>query len=362
MDILAKAALSQVTDITQDYFNLNNGLRKWRTARARAAVTNYKAQIHVVGDSISEGAYSSAVATDWITLGYVGLVRTTLSAKYGDCGSGIIPVTFPNGNPYIVATGFILAAGNSSGLGFGNWYYTSPTAGNTLTYTFSGTGVEIYYVQGSGVGSFTYAIDGGGAVAVTARTVPTNYGKVLIITGLADGSHTIVITQADNGYSVDILGMCPIKGIKGIQVNLVGKYGIVSDAPARDYALIATFDTKPPDLTIIALTANDFASQIDPNIYITNMQKIITKAKNSGDVLITTIGVRADAGVIPQTAYFIVCKNLAKINNCAYLDINSRWGGYAGGVASGFYYDTVHPNNIGHRDIATAILKIIDEY
>lgn len=337
-------------------------LRKWRAKRAKALASNYKAQINIAGDSISEGAYSGSGSSDWITKGYVGRIRSALASKYGDCGTGIIPAAFPNGSPYLVSSGFSLVPGGTPGCGFGNYYYQSNVLGSTLTYTFNGTGVEIYYVQGTAVGNFNYSVDGGSAVGVTARVNPTNYAQKVQITGLTDGTHTIVITQNFSGSNVQITGACPIKGSNGIQVNLVGKYGTTVDAMSRDNCLSAEFGLIPPDLTIIALTANDFGNQTDLPTYQANLQKIIGKAKLSGDVLITTIGVRNEVKTISQTEYINICKSLAQSNNCAYIDIYSRWNGASGAVESGYFYDTVHPNDIGHQDIATAILKVIDEY
>lgn len=125
-------------------------------------------------------------------------------------------------------------------------------------------------------------------------------------------------------------------------------------------------DFWTPSLTVIALTANDYGGQTSLTSYKTNLQTLITRALVYGDVLLTSIGVHYDenTSAIKQQSYVDIVKQLAITNNCAYLDIHDRWNGgvYAQNILGFLANGDVHPTASGHQDIATAILRVIDEY
>ena len=112
----------------------------------------------------------------------------------------------------------------------------------------------------------------------------------------------------------------------GSRTNMMGKASALSSNMSSDSALMAEIDVYKPVLTIISLTANDFNKQVDLITYEANLQKIISKAKIYGDVLLTTIGLRILTASTPQQNYFDVVKDLAKKNNVAFLDVAGRWG------------------------------------
>lgn len=362
MDILTLGISKNYTDKkTQEYENITNGLRYWRSKLADAANGLGIAKINVICDSIGEGYGSDATPANWINTSYVGMVRNKLASKYGDVGRGIIPSYFPKDAEFMVKSGFA----KTSGFGFANFGVQTNVIGSTLTFSFNGTGLNIFYVDGSGAGDFTYQIDGGSTVNVNTVD-PLTWAKKLTITGLSDGEHTCIITQNQSGTTTYILGFAEIKGTYGVQVNMVGKESANSNdtSLSSDRALLAEFSLIVPDLTIIECIANDYGAQTDLETYRANIQKIITNAKaGGGDVLITSVGMENIAKTIAQTSYLQVLKELASTNNLAFLDLFSRWGDAATAETLGLINsDHIHLGIKGSRDVATAILKVIDEY
>jgi len=218
--------------------------------------------------------------------------------------------------------------------------------------------------MGSTEGTFTATVDAGEPVALDNEDVTTHV-KYWDITGLDAGDHTAVITNTEEGRRMYIYGVTPLKGTAGLRVNMMGR----ASARATDClietsgisALDLMFDSSfAPELTIIAFGANEVLDQTPLSEFKQSLQTIITAAKSTGDVLLTSIGVRSGSFAIPQPDYVNVIKNLSFENSCAFLDIYSRWGGSAGAIASGYMVDTVHPNDAGHYDIASAILSALE--
>jgi hypothetical protein len=314
-----------------------------------------------MGDSISEGGISDADPRNYIDKGYVGIIRNKLATKYGDVGKGMIPIYYPNGNPYWVTSGSWSIAAAVSGCT--SRLLKTSSNGASVTINFNGTGIDVILVKGAILGQFNYTVDGGASTLFDCYQSGANYGAKLSITGLSSGDHTLVITKNNDGKEIWMIGHCEIKGTKGARVNLVGRWGTVVADSTPDGCLISEVDIWTPALTIIAFTANDYGNQTALATYQANLQTLIDRAKLYGDVLLTTIGLHSDTvGSIPQQSYFDTVKSLAIKNNCAYVDISGRWGGNTNVGTTGLLSDTVHPNAYGHQDIASAILKIIDEY
>lgn len=342
-------------------YNAAIGLRRWRRSLAKVKTqTNQIANINVIGDSITEGGYSDPTTPqNYLTKGYVGLIRSALSTKYGNVGNGAIPCYYPNANPFwSISNGFTIASTTN---GFASRMCSSSTTG-TAAIPFNGTGINLFLATGSSLGQFNYNIDGGANTLYDCNQA-FDLAHVLSITGLSDANHTLNITKVSDGKQLWLYGHQEIKGTNGVRVNMIGRWGITASSIVPTDCLKLEVDYWNPDLTIISLTANDYGGQTDLATYESQLQTIISRALQFGDVLLTTVGAHSDVvGPIKQQVYFDVVKKLAIQNNCALVDISYRWGGGANANSLGMLYDVVHPNNYGHQDIASAILRVIDEY
>jgi len=360
MDLMAIGIANQNSRKQGFSYNTDIGLRNWRAALANLSsggLVNY--DVIVQGDSISEGEGFTPVS-DWLTKSFVGVLRTKMQTLFGDTGTGFIPVNFPNNQPtlYWTLTG-AWNTGNAQGFGLNTAGLSSNVVGETASITFNGTGVGILVTGGSWGGQFTAKIDAGAPTTFNSVTGGSNLGTLWNITGLTTGVHTLLITVVSGTIALN--GILPTTATNGVRVNMMGKYGLSVGQVLHGNSLnnIIAMNSK---LTIIALTANDYGNQIPLDSYASYLQAGITQALSTGDCLLTSVGVHSDDTVlaIKQASYVSVMKQLALSNNCAYLDIASRWG--SGTIAKntlGFLYDNVHPTKAGHQDIANAIYNVL---
>jgi lysophospholipase L1-like esterase len=344
---LASSLAQSITDV--QLLNFDSALRKYRSAIAKVeSGTNQLFNVNFVGDSITEGVGIDS-ANDYYSKGYVGRIREKFKTKFGDVGLGMIPV-------YTSAWTFN-----------GDWITTVYGIGTNAKYTkalnataqisFSGTGISFVLMKGGATGSISVTIDG--SPATINYSVATGQYTIVSITGLTDGVHTAVLT---NLAAVDVYlsGAFEIKGTKGIRVNMCGKSGAISNSySGYEFSMQSTIDVFAPSLTVIALITNDIGFGTTVDDYKANIQKLITRAKTFGDVLLLANTVRTDRTDVVQKPFVDVLRTLAVSNNCAFVNIYNRWG--IQGNTLGFMADTLHPSEAGHQDMANALLKVLLE-
>ena len=164
-----------------------------------------------------------------------------------------------------------------------------------------------------------------------------------------------LVTSLDTS-AVMLVGAYGTKGTKGIRVNNMGRSGAFSfDAQQSAKVMDAEFTILKPTLTIIELGLNDAQTPVPIATYKTQMQNLITNALAQGDCLLLAPTMYSN-----DYPYRDVQRQLAIENNCAFIDIGSRWGGSMPTLFKAS--DGFHPNEIGDFDMASAILRVIDEY
>ncbi len=99
----------------------------------------------------------------------------------------------------------------------GGQYLINTAADQTLSLTFSGTRVEVVYVNGPSFGDFIVQIDDVQYPAVSTGLVEYAFGSRFAIEGLAEGAHTLVLLSS---------------GVVGIDAFLVQTLGIPVEDPA----------------------------------------------------------------------------------------------------------------------------------
>lgn len=350
---------------TPNHFYIPPGsFSNFKTAREailQGSSTTYN--INFLGDSITEGV--GATNYDSYTnanKSYVSQVREKINLKYGNTGFGFIPVGYPY-NKTLKWT-FGGEGWTDSTYGANAYSKKSSTNGDTATLTFTGTGIGLLFMNANTMGKFTYSIDGSDPVEIDTYSAVTSYSKIYEITGLESGEHTITITNTtpDAKY-LEFQGGYPITTNPGFRVNMVGRASVgMGSIGAFARSLCASIDVFTPVLTVISYSSNDFKSQLALGTYETYLKAIITRAKMYGDVLITTIGLRNESKTIPQESYFNVLRSVAVSENVPLLDIAKKWGNAASAVSNGYITspETTHPNDVGHGDIASAVLDILD--
>ncbi|MFG2042948.1 hypothetical protein [Dactylosporangium sp. NPDC048998] len=106
-------------------------------------------------------------------------------------------------DPSISYTNFTLASNRGLGDYQDDVHYATAN-GATATFTFTGTGIQVYGEQNTDQGNIGVRIDGG--TQTTVSTVPsdgTRHSNVAVysLTGLTSGTHTVVVTKLSGTYS-----------------------------------------------------------------------------------------------------------------------------------------------------------------
>lgn len=340
--------------------NTNKGLKKWKSSIAKLQTgQNTIVNLNVIGTSIASGG----VASNYQKTSWLGLLRDMFANKFGNVGFGAIP-TFYQSSYNVFPWSFTGTWSTQVLFGIMGDCKLSTQQGSTATLTFDGTGIRILAYTGASCGKFLVSIDGNVPTefdTYAATAVPCKHFE---IKGLTEGTHTVVITQNETGKNLILIGAYPLTGTKGIRVNAVCKSGgSTANVTWNENVLKANVDYWEPTLTIIEFMTNDYNAQVSLAAYRSTMQTLITRAKQYGDVLLLPNGIRTENKAIKQTDYINVIRELALTNDVVMLDTFNRWGGnyeYAN-TQLGYLYDTVHPNDVGHRDIYNFLYKYLVE-
>lgn len=357
----------------------------WKAARNAG-----RARISIVGGSSSAGYYSSNIDNK----GWVGVLRDSLQALYGDGGSGfkgcadttnfMTNQTVPAGaqSVYVAAgnTATLTGTWSQSGNDFGPgcMYYFTSTVNDTATFpTVRGTTINIYTVSGAGShGNWTYSIDGAAPVTVNDSGSGGTTIQKTAVSGLAAGNHSVVLTFIGGGT---FLAVCGVAGenVGGVVVEKFARYGAAS-------LYVSNVDTVnnvpwnggvnyPCDLAIYTCAPNDAANNIAGDAYAKNVRKYFEAVRGGGSqtgandlmVVLPHIGTYDGTNFLYQD-YAARLRGICEAYGAALIDFwtlgrnswnywNSLnyWGNASNPVISGS--DNVHPSDAGHAYIASVI-------
>lgn len=320
--------------------------------------TESRLSIAFYGDSITQGAWAGdAELTDWPVKGFVGKFRQAVQRIYGNGGLGFVGLFRKE---WTKAGTWTQVADYGP---FGQaWYATVNTATYTLqTKAGDGDNVDIFYVDTSA--PFTYTIDGGAPVTVTPPGGATNKTIKVNVALPNNAAHSIQVIGPDTG-TLYLVGAAIYNGTGGAVVHNIGKSGaLIGD---MGYS-VATSDTRTqvitdhlkPRLNVVGFLANDYSSQTALETYSTRYGYLLDKVIPLGD---TVMWAPPDNGITPVKTitteqYEAEMKNLAVARGLPWVDIHAAWGDYT--VAGDKMYDTQHPNDKGHSDIAARFLRLV---
>lgn len=217
-------------------------------------------------------------------------------------------------------------------------------------------------------------IDGGATQTVPDTSVPAGTTAATYwhkITGLSSGTHTIrVLGQTVASKFTDVVGWYTRNnpGAAGVAVHRLGADGgFIGPAlpeetgQAGGLSKATVFhDSLAPDLMVIAFGSNEAGTGGAADgwtlaRYEAALRANIEFANSRGcDVLLMSVG-RADPATRGEDegAYFALHEALAaEYSYVAQLDIGRAWGTYAEATAAGLLSDWIHPNIVGHSDMA----------
>ncbi len=248
----------------------------WRSALAQASIRPVK--VCVLSDSIGVGE----IGTNWLTDGWVGLMKASLQATYGDGGSGFISHNYrAAGNPgggQVTTTGAWTDVDNEGGLSKRSLKPTTPGNGATITMPVRGTSIDMWFRTDATFGTFHYQIDGGSFVAVPLN-ITAQVLKVSV--SVSAGNHTVVVraTTGDGRFYG-----CAGRNATGVIVHNISVSGellaqlgdnttgiTVTDPATNTMAYRSMQAASPVDLVILSLGINDVLLDVDDTTFRTNI-------------------------------------------------------------------------------------------
>jgi GDSL-like Lipase/Acylhydrolase family len=361
---------------------------------AKAASATAARWITQIGDSVGQGQ----VATDTLALGYFGVLRGILGGRglplMGDFYSvmdsadymAATGATF-NGTPPFVVT--------STGRTWYSWglgrlpFYSAGNGTVTFTCPYACTELDVVFFDQT-AGTFTYNLDGAGAVTVVPNCTGVHYSRRLQLTGLSNIAHSIVFTSQSTGNV-----MC-VQGVATYPTAAARSAGIGYGRCAYNAAAVADFantGNQPPDmakqwqgfgaattgfgfptqpaLLIIEEGINDLQQLYGLAQFRRGLERLIQAARrgypgcsvillgvSNPDGLSSDVTSGNFSNAVGWGAYLAVMAEVALEYKCAFVNIHERWG--STGVAQGFQAATQpHPTNAGHADIAGLLASIL---
>ena len=341
----------------------------WPWYAALADRDSNPAKLMVVGDSITEARAVTALADRW-----QDRLNKMLRTRFPNVG-----VSTPTGvdrtycPAFYVSTGFTGAqwawTGSPSTASYGlGWRAYTFGTGVTGTFTFTGTAFTLSWTGGPTGGTFSYTVDGGSATNVSTTLGATTQCNLTAVTGLAAGSHTVVV-QWVSGGNVNIEGAYCFNGdeSKGIRVLDAGKSGMTAAYAASTglTALSRSVTVAAPHLVYVNLGVNDYRADTSAATYLSNMSTILAAIRTAAPTagIIASMWyqpVHASTPAVPWTTYVSTAKAAAAgVSNCAFLDWTDLFPAYTDASLSLLNADNIHPTAKGHAFIADHMLALL---
>ena len=332
-------------------------MRPWWEAVAQ--ITSRRANILVVGDSISEGRTVTNIETEcWIRV----LARLLNRQYIGEPGGeGYVPACRSlTPQPWTHTGSPTVNTGSTNYYGLGRRYLTL-TTGQSASRSWYGDRIEILYTRGPSTGTMRIDIDG-----VTTDVATSNASLIVgakwTSAALDRGDHTVTVSWLSGGV-VLLEGGCfsDINYAKGVAVW----DGSHSSYTAGDFtgdinkeAWAGAVASINPDLVILPLGNNDAleaeGGSYSPEIFATRIGAIIDLVKaNSSTVPAFIYPLMQGSPTAYTRAYWdrhmaavkpvVINKGGALVDLRNFISLGPSTG------TTGLYADTIHPNAAGHR-------------
>jgi len=349
------------------------------TSNFRAAVraNSRNVRVAVIGDSTdrgqSTGVGTAQAVNSWPnkTADLIQNQGITAGANsvFSDGGSWGQAQTFANfltGDSRVSGTG-AWALGATKGPG-GNLFTSSATGSMSVVFPAQVDTADIYWRDGATGRNFNWQVDGGATTEIDSTNV-TQLAKNTISLGSA-GSHTITLNWVLG--AVTILGIHAYNSARkeisiwnwgicgGTSANMIDN----TDTAVGRLAVLSNSLIKPDLIFLEGGVINDWRTSVAVATTVSNLQSLITTAKNNSiDVIIRipTFDNGVSGLTAQQNTYVQAMYQLANDNNIGVVDIRNKWLSYNNAVSNGWNIssDTVHPAPAGYVDIANVISNLI---
>lgn len=330
---------------------MDSGITPTKLIRALAKVRAGTADCRILlgGDSTTWGTGANPGITSPAPLIAARLATLTGLPVYSNFICPASPSASVQDSRVTLGSGWALG-GN---YGFGSnasWQASNGAAGNlTVTYNSFADKVRIYYLQNSGLGTFTPTVN------TVAKTAQSAVGAAVIgvyeATFTRSNANTLVLAPSVNTLFIlgiewfDTTQKCVYIAGAGVPSATSGDWA--QSAPWKALPMIAAY---APDHSQINLGINDTAGAVAAAAYQANMAAIATQAAATGSVDLQTF-YSADTTLnrLPlETAYLAALRSLVASGGYGLVDTRAALGEYATANGFGFMADQVHPNALGY--------------
>ncbi|MCQ8546582.1 SGNH/GDSL hydrolase family protein [Klebsiella pneumoniae] len=354
---LVYAALIGLFQPNQKYTDARTAWR-WRTAKTKykLSVTS-KLKVGFTGDSWTE---KKAIPQ---------MMANILYSEYSKAGEGWINFASANGDTlngmsfnisgWTTYDASETTAAPTYGCALdGLCLYATGTAARITLNAVSATGLSIYYKDTTG--TFRYTIDGGTPIVVTGAGTG-NVTKV-DITGLANGTHQLVIDLTGNADTVVIYGVYASISSNGVEIQKFGNANITADGYTKVLGNISYFAQQlNPDIIFMIIGTNDYRlGRTLSNFYtaLTSwVQTYKTALPDTCLVLIAPPQCNA-SGSYPLSSYRDVIRQVANENHVEFFSLYDDFpAAYATANTYGLWNDALHLNNNGADFLSRQLYK-----
>lgn len=334
-------------------------LKRWKAARNGVLLGTRRARIITVGDSTTAGvgavdilgrrqtAYPGALSRKLTDLGVPSTYQSFMGSQNTATAS---TTTF---DPRLVL-GAGWATDNAIEIPGGRTYLNSTTTnGIAWTPDVQVDTNEIYSLGNTGLGTFSWDIDGGSATNISTN-ITQAFKKDVTTTTL--GSHTLNIKRVSGSnyiagvisYNSAVPAVDVVNGGRGSATTtiLVG-----TGAPWNP---LTGFPNLQGDLYIIDIGINDWnpANSISVATYKAQLTTFAAACYAVGDVILR-VPAPSDTSwqsIANQELYRTAIYEVARAGGYVVVDMFDRWQNKAAANSLGYYFDIVHPSTLGYMD------------
>lgn len=344
-----------------------NSLTVYRNALG--AIEDVPLDIVCIGDSITEAYRASTLSARW--------VEHLLASLHASHGSGTNVSVYRPGDwgtpldpPAMALPWTLVNEAQTVVYGLGRKANVI-SSGASMSITETCTGFSIVYARGpsgSTFGSFKYAVDGGATTTVSAVNATVQGGRLVTVTGLAPGSHTVAITPDTDHVPIEGIMFYNGNETNGIRVWEGGHSGY----KASDYIdgsnphWIDLLTTVQPSLVTIMLGRNEWVTSVSVATFIANLTTLIANVRSAvtpdPSILVVSEMTGNYTPGLPWSDYVTAIASLvASDGMLAYVDLVPAFGGYTVPPSGPLYNaDLAHPNDAGHAEIASELFALLD--
>lgn len=324
-----------------------------------------------IGQSLQEGWGATTPTNTWFQRALVGM-RAAYPTTGVAGGRNYIQTYRRTGgteaSPWITETTFSGTLGLlDSGIATTSHKTTTMSAGASITFTVSGTSVDVDWVRGPGGGTFTWRVDGGTTTSVSCNGTYLTQNRTRITFG-SRGSHTVTIACSTAPVYLSGLFLYDQDENAGLHGYDGGWSGATIATPfladTGTGGWPSTLNTLAPDLVTIELNGNDGINGTNITTFEANARSLIGILKGltkvPSIVWLTSYQVASSVTSTSFGPYDARIKTLAAelgFGVLSWYDTVAQVG--TGSSVGLFTSDGIHPNNTGHQMLADSVVAYL---